>query len=129
MTKQERIDKALKLHGEGYNCAQCVLMATNDFTSEQADMAVRVAAGFGGGFGATGNICGVLSAIGMAEGLRGWNCPNDKGSVYGVVRSSKRDFEERYGTITCRELKAGKVACSQLIADGVTYLCDKYSIE
>ena len=64
MNKQERIEKAVALFKEGYNCSQSVVAAYADlygFTSEQA---LRMAASFGGGIGRMRETCGAACGRG-----------------------------------------------------------------
>ena len=64
MTLKERADKAveLKLSG-GYNCSQAVFLAFEDVVKRDRDTAVRVSAGFGGGFGRMREVCGAVSGM------------------------------------------------------------------
>lgn len=66
----------------------------------------RIASGFGGGIGNTGDVCGAVvggvMAIGLikerAETLEGWF------QMASVIQEFRRRFEAEMGTISCREL-------------------------
>lgn len=121
MTLDERLDKARALRGRGYNCAQCVCASFPDVTGLAEDEALRASIGFGGGVGGCGEVCGVLPAMALLEGMRTEGGAADKNQVYGAVRGLRDSFTEAFGTVLCRELKApGKgVPCNDLIYEGV----------
>ena len=60
-------EKALALHAQGFNCAQCVLSALGDYTGMDEKTALAISAGFGGGV-RCGEICGAVSGAVMALG-------------------------------------------------------------
>ena len=65
MMEQERIDKAVALFKEGFNCSQSVVAAFADkygFTQEQA---LRMSASFGGGIGRMRETCGAACGLFM----------------------------------------------------------------
>ena len=51
MTKEERIQKAVALFKEGYNCSQSVVGAYADMYGFTFEQALHMAASFGGGIG------------------------------------------------------------------------------
>ncbi len=67
-----------------------------------------MAGGFGGGFAGLGGPCGTVTGGMMVIGLKyGKVKPDDeaaKEKTYGLVREFVRRFEQRHGTILCREL-------------------------
>ena len=83
-------EKATALHGQGYNCAQAVLMAMGGATGLDEKTAASIACGFGGGAGCR-ELCGALS---------------------GAVTA----FREKFGAVRCADLKAAKIACDDVIA-------------
>lgn len=70
----ERQERAEKLHNQGYNCAQCVMMVFDDLTSLDETIATRMLAGFGAGMGKTREVCGTLTAAASLRGMLhyGW---------------------------------------------------------
>ena len=62
---EERIEKAVALFKEGYNCSQSVVAAFADmygFTNEQA---LKMSASFGGGIGRMRQTCGAACGLFM----------------------------------------------------------------
>ncbi len=121
MTLEERIESARALRAQGYNCAQCVMAVFPEVHGLPQDVALRLSTGLGGGVGGSQNICGVLSSVALLDGSRTQGAPADKRAVYGNVSGVVRDFEQRYGTCICRELKAPgqTVGCNELIEAGI----------
>ena len=93
---------------EGYNCAQAVFLAFAPEYGLTEDMAKRIAFSFGGGIGGMRSVCGTVSGMCMAAGLiRGDQDPADheaKKAHYAFVSSLIEEFEDRNGSIICREL-------------------------
>lgn len=118
-----RQDYAIELRGKGYNCAQCVLMSLSDKLGVDEDMAAKLTAAFGSGFAATGEICGAMSALGIAEGLaENDSTPQAKLKAMKATKVMFDQFkDENGGRFRCRDLK-GKVdarSCPELIRQAV----------
>ncbi|MCR5136487.1 MAG: C-GCAxxG-C-C family protein [Oscillospiraceae bacterium] len=110
MTKQE---VSVALHAQGYNCAQCVLMAMRDHTGLSEELSASVAAGFGGGAGCR-ELCGALSGSFMAVGtVLG---ADHRPQVQAADREITAAFREKFGAVRCADLKAAGVPCDDLIA-------------
>ena len=58
MTKEERIEKAVSLFKEGYNCSQSVVAAFADMYGFTEEQALKMASAFGGGIGRMRETCG-----------------------------------------------------------------------
>lgn len=105
---QSRIDKALELHQNGYNCAQSVFAAYADLYGMDLDTALRLSTSFGGGVGGMRQICGAISGMAMVAGLEaGTAKPNDKEGKkanYDKVKFLAEDFEQEHGSMICKQL-------------------------
>lgn len=122
MTLQQRLDKAAELRTQGYNCAQSVILAFPDVTGLDNDLAARLTAALGAGLAASGEVCGVVNAMSIVQGLRGGSSPADKGPATLGARSMIDSFTaETDGRIRCRDLKTPpqKISCNDLVAKGV----------
>ncbi len=66
----------------------------------------RIAFGFAGGIGNTGDVCGAVAGAVMAIGLKKERSVNMDESLQSleVVQEFRRRFEAEMGTINCREL-------------------------
>lgn len=120
-TVEERKERARRLRKEGWNCSQCVAMAFDDVTETNPEVIGRLAAGFGTGFGASGEVCGVISGATMVSGMAydGLERPE----LYAKVRETMGTFSRANGSCICRELKQpGRRPCIDLITDGVEML-------
>ena len=124
----DKTEKALELHGKGFNCAQSVALP---FCSELGvDPAVisRAAEGFGGGMGGYELICGALSGAIMVAGLKmadgNLEAPSSKRSTYAVADDIGKKFTALCGSNMCpviKGLKGGQVlkSCNDCIKIGV----------
>ena len=113
-------ENAAALHGEGYNCAQCVLCACGSYTELERDKALAVSCGFGGGV-RSGEICGAISGAVMAIGLSVPGADSEREAMMKVASMTKKltaAFRERYGAVRCFNLKQAGVSCDELIAFG-----------
>lgn len=105
MTRKE---KAMQSFLDGYNCAQCMMLAFEDMLTIDLDTALKIASPFGGGMGRLREVCGSVSGMFMVLGfLKGYSEPGDyegKKELYEHVQELARRYEEANGSIVCREL-------------------------
>ena len=116
MTNQER---AARLHGNGYNSCQAVLLTFCDELGVDPVTAFKIGEGFGLGMGGMENTCGALSGAIMLAGLKNsdgdLDHPKTKAGTYRISRELTEAFKEKTGALVCRDLKGidtGKVLCS-----------------
>jgi len=107
----EKTERAKQHHEQGYGCAQAVLTAfAGDFGLEER-LALRLATGFGSGMGRMCEVCGALTGAFMVIGLK-YGKENSDGTRYGtetettyrLVADLAEKFQEKNGSIYCREL-------------------------
>ena len=100
--------KAAELFVQGYNCAQAVVVAFCNVTGMEEDYAAKLASGFGGGMGGLREVCGAVSGMNMVLScLYGYCDPADdagKKQTYGNMKALAEQFQEKNGSIICREL-------------------------
>lgn len=105
MTRKE---KAMQSFLEGYNCAQCMMLAFEDMLTIDVDTALKIASPFGGGMGRLREVCGSVSGMFMVLGfVKGYNEPGNyegKKELYEHVQELARRYEEANGSIICRDL-------------------------
>ena len=103
-----RADRAEELFRQGYNCGQSVFAAFADVLGLTVEEAAKIASPFGAGFGKLREVCGAVSGMTLVTGyLKGYSDPADyesKKEVYALIRKMCAEFEERQGSIICREL-------------------------
>lgn len=106
--KEERIERAVSLFMEGYNCAQSVVAAFADLYGYTEEQAFKMAASFGGGIGRMRQTCGAACGMFLLAGL---DCGATDGADragkshnYAVVQELARKFEEKNGSLICAEL-------------------------
>lgn len=99
--------KAKDLFNNGYSCAQAVFCAFADDINMDLETALKLSSSFGGGMGRLREVCGAVSAMFMIAGLKYGYLANDdeaKEKHYEFIQKLAKEFEEKNGTIICREL-------------------------
>lgn len=125
MTKKEL---AIAYHDKGYNCAQAVICAFSEELDVSEEILFKAAEGFGLGMGCMNGTCGAVSGAVMAAGFKNstgnFDGPKSKLDTYKLSKQILESFEEKNGSVTCRELKGvdtGTVlrSCPGCIEDAV----------
>lgn len=106
--EDERIEKAVELFKEGFNCSQSVVAAFADrygFTREQA---LKMSASFGGGIGrmreTCGAACGLFMLAGLETGATEGSDREGKAANYALVQELAEEFKKRNGALRCADL-------------------------
>lgn len=103
-----RADRAEELFRQGYNCSQTVFATFSDVMGITVEEAAKQASPFGAGFGKLREVCGAVSGMVMVVGrLAGYSDPTDtesKRELYRLIQIMCAEFEEKQGSIICREL-------------------------
>ena len=106
--EEERIEMAVSLFKEGFNCSQSVVAAFADkygFTREQA---LKMSASFGGGIGrmreTCGAACGLFLLAGLETGATEGADRDGKAANYALVQELAEEFKKRNGALRCADL-------------------------
>jgi C_GCAxxG_C_C family probable redox protein len=90
---------------QSFNCSQSVFSAYASQLGIDDETALKLASPFGGGVAHQGNICGAVTGALMVIGLaRGSATVDKKDEAYRMAEEFIKRFQERHGTILCREL-------------------------
>lgn len=134
------LEHADRLFMQRYACSQAVLAAFSEEYGLDNDLALRVAAGLGGGMGRLAEACGALTGAFLVIGLHYGGGPARKEKTYRKVRQAAEMFRARNkGCINCRDLlgcdvgtpegvreakekKLFKTVCRQFVRDAVEIL-------
>ena len=105
---EKRIEKAVELFKEGYNCSQSVVAAFADLYGFTTEQALKMSASFGGGIGRMRQTCGAACGLFMLAGLE-TGCTDGKNregkeANYKVVQQLAEEFKKRNGSLICAEL-------------------------
>lgn len=121
-TRQEAADAKFV---EGYNCAQSVLFSFCDDLHLDAETALKVSGGLGGGMARMGEVCGAVSGGVLVLGLKFGRGEKDgrlqTDIAYAKIREFMGRFSARHGSCRCRELLSG---CDLTTPEGQTYFKD-----
>lgn len=99
------IQIAQERFAQGFSCSQAVFSAYASQLELDVETALKLASLFGGGVAHQGNACGAVTGALMALGLAHGNAtPENKEETYRLAEDFIRRFQERHGTILCREL-------------------------
>ena len=105
MTKS---DEAYRHFMSRFTCSAAVFSAFSGELGLDADMARKIACGFGAGISRTGNVCGAVSGAIMVIGLKyGKTEPGDEAATEltrALVRQFIREFTARNGSVSCTAL-------------------------
>lgn len=105
---ESRVEKALELHKKGYNCAQAVACSYCDLLGVDESTMFQMIEGFGAGMGGMECTCGAVSgAIALAgiKNSQGVSDTTTKGATYQLSKEILKDFQERNGSVICKDLK------------------------
>ena len=93
---------------KGYNCSQSIVLAFKDMLPMDEELLSKMASSFGGGMGRLREVCGSVSGMFMVAGfLYGYDGPETgqvKADHYARIQELARRFEEKHGSIVCREM-------------------------
>ena len=141
MTRREvAMDNFMK----GYNCAQSIMLAFEDLIPVDKSLLSKMASSFGGGMGRLREVCGAVSGMFMVAGfMYGYDGPETgevKAEHYARIQELAHKFEEKHGSIVCREMLGlnvrhdtptpeartneyyKKLPCSEIIGDAAEIL-------
>lgn len=105
---ESKREKAMALFKEGYNCSQAVFAAYAEDYGMDQELALRLAASFGGGMGRMREVCGAFSGMllvaGLETGATEGKDVDGKKANYDLVQRLGDIFKEKNGSLYCREL-------------------------
>lgn len=105
MTRREI---AMENFKKGYNCSQSIVLAFQDLLPVDATQLSMLASSFGGGMGRLREVCGSVSGmfliVGLLYGYDGPETGEVKAEHYARIQELAARFEEKHGTLICREM-------------------------
>ncbi len=113
----DRVELAVSLFQKGFSCSQALLAAYGDRFGLEREVALRIAAGFGGGMGRMAGTCGAVTGAFMLIGLKhGGTTSEDrqaKARTHEAVREFAKRFISRHDSLICRELLGCDISTSE----------------
>ena len=105
---EKRVERAKELFKQGFNCSQAVCAACADLYGMDEEMALRVAASFGGGIGRMRQTCGAACGMFILAGLENGSAisgdAEGKKNNYALVQNLAAKFQAENGSLICAEL-------------------------
>ncbi len=106
--KSEKVQQALINHHKKYNCAQAVACAFAEDLGRSEKEVFEIMEGFGFGMGSM-TTCGAVSAMAAIAGMKNsdgnMENPGSKKISYKAAKAMLKEFEDKNGSIICREIK------------------------
>lgn len=103
-----RVERAVQLFKEGYNCSQSVVGAFADLYGFTQEQALLMSASFGGGIGrmrqTCGAACGMFVLAGLQSGTTIGSDREGKSRNYAMVQQLAESFKQINGSMICAEL-------------------------
>ena len=127
----EKQQKAIELHGKGYNCFQSVACVFAPELDVDEVTAFRMGEGFGLGMGDMSQTCGAITGavacMGLLNSAGDLDAPNTtKRATMGLASTLTARFLAEHGSCICQVLKGRTgcpvVPCDTCIADCVGYV-------
>ncbi len=98
-------ETAVNCFSQHFNCSQSVFSTFAPQFGMDEVTALKLASPFGAGIARHGEVCGAVSGALLTLGLaRGADTPAGKEEIYRLSQEFMRRFEEKHGTLLCREL-------------------------
>lgn len=116
----KRSEKAVNLFLSGANCSQAVFASFNDLTEIDEKTSFRLASSFGGGISRLRETCGACLGMCLAAGaIFGYDDIQNRDSKiqhYSKIQFLVKEFANRNGSYTCREILGSEGSSDSPIA-------------
>ena len=127
---RKKLMTSVSVYKNGCTCSQAVIAAFAEDMGISPETAYRIMEGFGGGFGVRQEVCGAFSAAAAVVSFyysSGSMDGKSKADTYKAINRLATLFEERYGSIVCREILHGEkprqLKCGGKVEDAVIVAC------
>ena len=93
-------------NGRPFNCCESVLLALKDYLGSGAEVIPRIGTGIGAGVSLNGLLCGAVSSVVMAIGIKYGRTTaiENPQPVWNMVDNYVAEFKNKFGYVNCREL-------------------------
>jgi len=92
--------------GRPFNCCESVLLALKDHVGVETNLIPNVGTGIGAGVSLNGLLCGAVSSVAIAVGMKYGRNSNEENPqpVWSIVDKYVTEFKDKFGYVNCREL-------------------------
>ena len=101
--------------GRPYNCCESILLALKDYVGSDSTVFPKIGTAIGAGVSLNGLLCGSISSVVMAIGLRyGRSSPEENPKpAWDMADKYVSEFKEKFGAVNCRELTGLDIKTSE----------------
>jgi C_GCAxxG_C_C family probable redox protein len=90
--------------GRPYNCCESVLLALKDYVGPDSGVVPKIGTSIGAGVSLNGLLCGSVSSVVMAIGLKYGSSPEENPKpVWDMTDKYVSEFKEKFGNTCCVE--------------------------
>jgi C_GCAxxG_C_C family probable redox protein len=119
---KDRASEAFKIMADRrMNCSQAVLSSFSEEFGLEHNLALRLARGFGGGMGHTGQTCGAVTgaymALGLAQKISSDNPRGGLDKTYEFINEFNRKFKALHGSLNCTKLTGYNLSMPEKLAE------------
>lgn len=92
--------------GRPYNCCESILLTLAEYLDIDSELIPRIGTAIGAGVSLNGLLCGSISSVAMAIGIKyGRNNPDEGPEpVWKMMNEYVAAFKKRFGYVNCRQL-------------------------
>jgi len=92
--------------GRPYNCCESVLLALTEYLGINSELIPKIGTAIGAGVGLNGLLCGSISSVAMAIGIKyGRNKAEENPKpAWDRIDKYVASFKDRFGGVNCRQL-------------------------
>jgi C_GCAxxG_C_C family probable redox protein len=119
MMDDNTVERAAGLFKEGLSCSQAVVGVFGERFGLEQETALKISAAFGGGMkmaGTCGAVTGGLMVLGLKYGQTEGEDKEGKKKITQIARDFEAKFNERHGSLVCRELLGCDISTPKGIA-------------
>lgn len=117
--------------GRPYNCCESVLLALRDHLDVDPRLIPRVGTGIGAGVSLNGLLCGSVSSVAMAIGIKYGRTSSEENPqlVWNIVDKYVAEFKDKFGYVNCGQLTGLNLKTKEGLKEYYTKVHDYACVE
>ena len=92
--------------GRPYNCCESALLTLAEYLGIESELIPRIGTAIGAGLGLNGLLCGSVSSVAMAIGVKYGRTSSEENPqpAWNLIDEYITAFKDRFGAVNCRQL-------------------------